>query len=128
MADGKAEVHIARSPEDVWALIADFGGLDRWMSGIDSCTVEGDVRTLETMGMTLKERLVSQDDDARTQSYSLIEGPMPIERHLATLAVAPDGDGTRFTWSYEVEPEDMAAVFGGVYEGAAQALKDRLEG
>lgn len=128
MADGKVEVHIARSPEDVWALIADFGGLDRWMSGIDSCTVEGDVRTLETMGMTLKERLVSQDDEARTQAYSLFEGPMPVEKHLATLSVAPDGDGTRFAWAYDVEPDEMAAVFGGVYEGAAQAFKERLEG
>lgn len=127
MADGKTEVHIARSPEDVWALIADFGGLDKWMSGIDSCEVDGEVRILQTMGMTLKERLVSQDDAARTQSYSLFEGPMPIEHHLATLSVEPDGDGTRFTWAYEVEPEEMAAVFGGVYEGAAQAFKDRLE-
>lgn len=127
MAEGRTEVHIARRPEEVWELISDFGGLDRWMSGIDRCEVDGDVRTLETMGMTLKERLVAQDDEARTQSYTLFEGPMPVEHHLATLSVEPDGDGTRFTWSYEVEPEEMAAVFGGVYEGAAQALKDRLE-
>ena len=110
MAEGRTEVHIARRPEEVWALISDFGGLDRWMSGIDRCEVDGDVRTLETMGMTLKERLVAQDDEARTQSYTLFEGPMPVEHHLATLSVEPDGDGTRFTWSYEVEPEAWMAA------------------
>jgi len=128
MAEGKVEVHIERAPEDVWALIADFGGLDTWMAGIESCELDGDVRTLQTMGMELKERLVSQDDAARTQSYSLIEGPMPLEHHLATLSVEPDGDGSRFTWAYEVRPDEMAGVFGGIYEGSAQAVKAQLEG
>jgi len=128
MADGKVEVHIDRPPEDVWALIADFGGLDTWMPGIESCELDGDVRTLQTMGMTLKEQLVAQDEAARTQSYSIVEGPMPVEHHLATLSVEPDGDGTRFTWAYEVRPDEMAEVFGGVYEGSAKAVKAQLEG
>lgn len=128
MADGKVEVHINRSPEDVWALISDFGGLDGWMPGIESCELEGDVRKLQTMGMELHERLVSQDDASRTQSYSIVQGPMPIEHHLATLSVEPDGDGSKFTWAYEVRPDDMAAAFGPVYKGSAQAVKAQLEG
>lgn len=128
MADGKVEVHIERAPEDVWALIADFGGLATWMPGVESCELDGDVRTLQTMGMEIKERLVSQDDDARTQSYSIVEGPMPVEHHLATLSVEPDGDGSRFTWAYEVRPDALAEVFGGVYQGSAQAVKEHLEG
>ncbi|MFP5254616.1 MAG: SRPBCC family protein [Acidimicrobiia bacterium] len=127
MADGKVEVHIARPPEEVWALVADFGGLDAWMPGVESCELDGDVRTLQAMGTTLKERLVAQDDEARTQSYSIIDGPMPVEHHLATISVEPDGDGTRFTWSYEVRPDEMAGVFGGIYEGSAKAFKDTLE-
>lgn len=128
MADGKVEVHIARSPEDVWALIGDFGGLAGWMPGIDSCVLEDDVRTLDTMGMQLKERLVSQDDDARVQSYSIVEGPLPVEHHLATLSVVPDGDGSLFTWAYEVRPDDMAGAFGPIYENSAQTVKQQLEG
>lgn len=128
MADGKVEVHIARPPEEVWELVADFGGLDSWMPGVESCELDGDVRTLSAMGTTLKERLVAQDDDARTQSYSIVEGPMPVEHHLATISVAPDGDGTLFTWAYEVRPDDMAQVFGGIYEGSAKAFKEKLEG
>jgi len=128
MADGKVEVHIARSPDEVWALISDFGGLHTWMPGVESCQLEGDVRTLQTMGMELRERLVEQDEANRTQSYSLIEGPMPLEHHLATLSVVPDGDGSLFTWAYEVRPDEMAAAFGPVYEGSAQAVKTQLEG
>lgn len=128
MADGKVEVHINRSPEDVWALISDFGGLDGWMPGIDSCELDGDVRKLQSMGMEIHERLVSQDEAARTQSYSIVQSPMPVEHHLATLSVEADGDGSRFTWAYEVRPDDMAAAFGPIYEGSAEAVKAQLEG
>lgn len=128
MADGKVEVEISRSPEEVWELVGQFGALGEWMPGIDSCKLEGDVRKLQTMGMEIHEQLVSQDDANRTVSYSIIQGPMPIEHHLATISVAPSGDGSRLTWAYEVKPDDMAAVFGPVYEGSAQAVKTQLEG
>ena len=128
MADGKVEVEIARSPEDVWALVGDFGGLGDWMPGIDACELDGDVRKLQTMGMEIHERLVSHDDEARTTSYSIVQGPMPIEHHLATIAVEPSGEGSRLTWSYEVRPDEMAAAFAPIYEGSVQAVKAQLEG
>jgi mxaD protein len=128
MAEGKVEVDIARSPEDVWALIGDFGGLGGWMPGIESCELDGDVRKLQTMGMEIHEQLVSQDDAARTQSYSIVKSPMPMEHHLATLTVTPAGEGSHLVWAYEVRPDEMAAAFGPVYEGSAQAVKQQLEG
>ncbi len=127
MADGKVEVHIERSADEVWDLIKDFGGLDKWMAGVESCTLDGDVRTLKTMGVEIKERLVSQSDEERTQSYSIVEGPFPVEHHLATLSVEPEGDGAKFTWAYEVRPDDAAPTFAAIYEGSANAVKARLE-
>ena len=44
MASGKSEVSIATNPDNVWKLIRDFGGVADYMPGIDSCTVDGDVR------------------------------------------------------------------------------------
>lgn len=128
MADGKVEVEIKRTPDEVWALIGDFGGLGDWMPGIDSCELDGDVRKLQTMGMEIHERLVSHDDASRTTSYTIVQGPMPIEHHLATISVEPAGEGSLLTWAYEVKPDEMAAAFGPVYEGSAQAVKARLEG
>lgn len=128
MAEGKFEVHIDRSADEVWAVIGEFGSLGEWMPGIDSCVVDGDVRTLQTMGMELQERLVSHDDATRTTSYSLIKGPMPLEHHLATITVTPDGDGSTLTWAYEVKPDEMGGAFGPVYEGSVQAVKAQLEG
>jgi carbon monoxide dehydrogenase subunit G len=127
MAEGKVEVEIARSADDVWALIGDFGGLGDWMPGIDRCEVEGDVRKLQTMGMEIHEQMTERDDAARSISYTIVQSPMPLEHHLATLTVTPDGDGSRLEWAYEVRPDEMAAAFGPVYEGSAQAVKQQLE-
>lgn len=127
MADGRTEVEIDASPDEVWALVGDFGGLADWMPGVDSCVLEGDVRTVHTMGMEIHERLVSHDQDSRTTAYSIIQGPMPLEHHLSTISVEPAGEGSKLVWSYEVRPDEMAGAFGPVYEGSAKAVKAHFE-
>ncbi|MET0729364.1 MAG: SRPBCC family protein [Acidimicrobiales bacterium] len=127
MAAGKSEVSIARSPADVWAVVGRFDGVEEWMPGIDACEMEGDVRKFQSMGVEARERLLSRDDDARTLSYSLIEGPVPVEHHVATITVTPDGERARLEWAYEVRPDELEAIFGPVYESSAQAVKTHLE-
>ena len=127
MATGESGAKVARRPADVWAVVGRFDGVEEWMPGIDACELEGDVRTFQSMGMQARERLVSRDDAARTISYSLIEGPVPVEHHLATVTVTPDGDGSRLEWAYEVRPDELAAVFGPIYENTVQAVKAHLE-
>lgn len=121
-----AEIEIAASPADTWAVVGDFGGIG-WMPGIDSVTVDGDVRTIAMMGMEIKEQLVSLDDEARSIAYSIIDGPVPVESHTATITVHEAGDASRVTWEVSVEPEG-AALFKDIYQGSLGALKDRLEG
>ena len=128
MADGKAEVSIERSPDDVWKLIREFGGLDAWMPGIERCTVDGDVRTLNTMGIEIKEQLRTLDDANRTVAYSVIESPMGnLQSHLATLSVVPEGEGSHVTWAVDVDPDELLGLFLPVYEGAIVELKKQLE-
>ena len=128
MADGKAEVSIDRSPDEVWKLLREFGGLADWMPGIESCRVDGDVRTLQTMGIEIKEQLRSLDDDARRISYSVVESPMGnLESHLATISVDSAGTGTHVTWAVEVAPDELLALFQGVYDGALVEFKKQLE-
>lgn len=121
-----AEIEIAASPGDVWAVAGDFGGIG-WMPGIDSVTVEGDVRTIAMMGMEIKEQLVSRDDAARAITYAIVDGPVPVESHQATITVHDARAGSRVTWEVSVEPEG-AALFKDIYQGSLGALKERLEG
>ena len=128
MADGKAEVSIDRSPDEVWKLLREFGGLADWMPGIEACSVDGDVRTLQTMGIEIKEQLRSLDDDERRIAYSVVESPMGnLESHLATISVDPEGNGSHVTWAVEVVPDELLALFLPVYEGSVVELKKQLE-
>jgi len=128
MAEGRAEVTIDRSPDEIWKVMREFGGLDTWMPGVDSCTVDGDVRTIGTMGIEIKEQLRSRDDATRTTSYSVVESPMGnLESHLATITVAPEGAGSRLTWEVVVVPDELLGLFLPVYEGSVVALKKKFE-
>ncbi len=128
MADGKAEVSIDRSPDEVWKLVREFGGLETWMPGIEACVVDGDVRTIKTMGIEIKEQLRSLDDAGRSISYSVVESPMGnLESHLATISVEPEGTGSHLTWTVDVRPDDLLALFLPIYEGSVVELKKKIE-
>ncbi len=127
MGSGLAEIDIAGSAEDVWKLAGDFGGIGDWMPGIESCRVEGEDRILSTMGMTITERLVSKDDDAKTITYSVIDGA-PTESHEATISVTGTGDTSHVTWAVDTKPDEMTELMAGVYQQALVALKAKIEG
>ena len=128
MASGKAEISIDRSPDEVWKLLREFGGLADWMPGVDTCTVDGDVRTLGMMGMEVKEQLRGLDDENRTIAYSLIEAPIPnLQSHLCTIAVDPEGAGSHVTWTVDVAPDDLLAIFLPIYEGSVGEIKKKVE-
>ncbi len=127
MASGTAAIDIDRSADDVWAVIGDFGGIGGWMPGIDSCRVEGDDRILDTMGMTITERLVAKDDAARALTYTIVEGA-PVESHEATITVVATGGSSHVTWVVEATPDAMADLMATVYQQALEALKARVEG
>jgi carbon monoxide dehydrogenase subunit G len=128
VAKGISEIDIARGADDVWAVAGDFGGLAGWMPGIESCSVDGDLRTIEMSGMTIGERLVRRDDAGRELVYSIASGPAPVDHHEATITVTPDGAGCHVTWAVEVEPEAMLALFTQIYQQSLDALKVHVEG
>ncbi|CAN5544971.1 hypothetical protein BH24ACT4_BH24ACT4_21510 [soil metagenome] len=129
MTDDPANIHVDATPDEVWALVGTFGGLDTWMAGVDSCSMEGDVRTIETMGMTIQEKLVSRDEAERTITYSIVGEGAPVESHEATITVMekPDG-GTHVTWAVGVVPAEATPMFRDIYQGALDHLKSHLEG
>ena len=51
-----------------------------------------------------------------------------LESHLATIAVDPEGSGSHVTWSVEVVPDDLLALFVPIYEGSVVELKKKVEG
>jgi carbon monoxide dehydrogenase subunit G len=112
----------------VWALIGEFGGLDTWMDGVDGCVVDGDIRTVDTMGMQIQEKLVGRDADARTITYSIVGEGAPVASHEATISVLEADGGSEVTWDVTVEPAEATPMFRDIYQGALGGLKNHLEG
>ena len=128
MAHGQSEISIDKDPDEIWKLIRQFGALADYMPGVESCTLDGDVRTLQMMGIEIKEQLREIDDDTRRLTYSVVESPMSnLVSHEATIAIDPEGGGSHLTWSVEVEPEDLLGVFQGAYDNAVASLKTKFE-
>lgn len=127
MGQGEAQIDIDRPAEAVWQIVRDFGGIGTWMPGIESCTVDGEDRTLSLMGMEIVERNYGVDDAARTASYGIVGGALAVDHHRATIAVVDTGSGSaRVTWSFEVEPDTMVPVMAQTYQGALDALAKHL--
>jgi carbon monoxide dehydrogenase subunit G len=122
MTQGSVDVTVDASPDAVWAKLGDFGGVGDFFPGIESFRLEGEDRIIGMFGMEIRERLLSRDDATRTLSYSVVGG-VPLESHTATITVEPAGDGSKVTWAYDVEPAEMAPIFGDTYKGALAAVE-----
>lgn len=127
MAHARAEIVVNASPDATWSIVRRFHGLHEWMPGIDDLVAEGDDRVLSMMGMSVRERLVSLDDDARSITYSIVDG-VPVESHEATITVTEEGDGCRVVWSVTASPDEMAGLMQGIYQQALDPLKAKVEG
>jgi len=139
MASVKVTDRIEASADSVWELLRDFGGIKKFSTAIESCTVEGEgigaVRTL-TMpgGLELQERLEAFDDAGRTLQYAIIgENPLPFTDYLSTIRLSADGDATAIEWSSTFEPKDIPAeqagkIIEGIYTGGIAGMKSALGG
>ena len=128
MGDARSEITIDKPAEVVWATVGDFGNL-AWMPGVDTCEVEGEDRLLAMFGGKVKvtERQLRRDDAARTLTYGIVAGDVPIQHHEATITVTPQGDGSHVTWDVRAD-DAMVEMMTGSYDGALVALKQVVEG
>ncbi len=136
MGEVRVEEEVEATPETVWALVRDFGGIKAWNDGIDSCEVEGSgvgsVRTIKMGGIEIQERLEHTDDVGRTFSYSIVAGPVPVENYLSSMTIHDAGEGrAKITWQGSFDPkdvpeEDCAKLFTGVYQAGIAALRKAL--
>lgn len=127
MATIRHHTRIDKPADEVWTLVADYGALGDWFPGVDGCSLDGDVRTVATMGIEIQEERITSDDELRRLQYSIVGGPMVPEHHLATIDVIEDGDDTLLVYSCDVRPDELADMFGPIYGQATTAIKNQAE-
>jgi len=105
-------VDVAAPPEEVWALIGQFGGAwhplvaDLHTTG----TGVGELRTIDTIdGKTIVERLADISESERTLKYTLVSG-IPATRYEGIMEVRAEGDGSTVTWTVNYRPEGQGEL------------------
>ena len=112
------------SPQMIWNIISDLSRSD-WVPGVESITLEDNVRTFKMQGMgRLVEKIIKCDHDALELEYSAIETLAPINHHLAKIKlVSKENESTDFIWTTEIDPEEFADA---ILQGMVSSL-DQLE-
>ncbi len=83
----------------------DWGGFGRvWVTreGFPDKNGVGSVRAFAA-APGLREEVVLFEPPSRTQ-YRIVAGPVPIADHLGEVTFAPEGSGTKVTWSVSFRP------------------------
>lgn len=134
MAEYGTSGEIAAPADQVWDLIRDFGGIDRYTPGVDvTCDGEGEgaVRTIAMGGASIVERCEKRDDDAKVLQYSIQESPLPLSNYLSTMKVSGSGDSSTLEWSatFDSDNEEMASqIVAGIYDGGIKAIQGHFAG
>jgi uncharacterized protein YndB with AHSA1/START domain len=111
-----------------WAVLREPTGVADWFPSIAECTVDGDIRTCWlSRGGSVRERVVTVDDELRRFQYSILEG-LPVTTHLATVDVLEVAPGECLVvYSTEATPDSTAGGLGRAVESGVDALKSYLE-
>ena len=98
MASIKREITINASLDAVWKVARGFDTIHEWHPGIDALEMvagEKVPRRLLTLGngAVVDERLVELDDDKHSQTYTILESPIPLTEYYATISVQAEEIG-----------------------------------
>ncbi|MEZ5142241.1 MAG: SRPBCC family protein [Acidimicrobiales bacterium] len=127
MGSVRREVRIARSADDVWAVLGDPRTIAEWFPGIVEATVDGDTRVITTAsGLPMPEKIVTNDPIQRRFQYQVV-API-ITHHLGTIDVFDLGDGTSLvSYATDCVPDALALAIGGATGSALHELARLLE-
>lgn len=131
MATIRKEFCSPRSATEVWAKLRDFGAVHELARGFVTHTKleEGGAARVVTFanGMEVRELLVSSDDAGRRLVYAITDSPR-YQHYSASAQVFEDGEGSRFVWTVDFLPNDMAGLQDAAMNAGAEAMRRALGG
>ena len=128
MATVRKEFTSPRSAEEVWALLRRFDAVHELAKGFVTATkMEPSGARLVTFanGMEVREWLVSSDDAERLLVYAILDHPK-YQHYSAAAQVFEDRGGSRFVWTVDFLPDEMAGMQNASMDAGAAAMRAAL--
>ncbi len=128
MAETHAETFVARDADEVWKVVGNFQGIKDWFPGLQDVKADGDDVRVIAMGpgVEVRETLLSRDDANRRLTYKVESALFTANKYETTLSVTPTDGGCVAALDAVLDPDDMAALIGPVYENAVQGIATRF--
>ena len=132
MATIRRSIPIDNPAPNVWAAIADVGHAhSRLARGFVTDTqLDGDTRVVTFEGGTVaRELIVDLDPVSRRIAYAVIESPLGLRHHHATMQVVPDPEDAgacRLEWVVDLSPDEAAPAISAMVELGAAAMQRTL--
>jgi NADPH:quinone reductase len=131
--------------EQVWALLRDFNGHDRWHPAVARSSIEdmapadmiGAVRAFQLAdGSHIREQLLALSDRERSFDYCILDAPIPLMGYVAHVRLLPVTDGEQTFWEWRSKFTAPGArekaleklVVEDIYEAGFRAIKQLLQG
>lgn len=131
MASIHLTIPIATPVADVWSAVADVGAVhERLARGfVVDTRLEGDTRVVRfDNGFVARELLVDVDGNARRIAYAVVESPLGMRHHHASMQVVADrGERSRLIWIADVAPDDVGAAVDQFMQLGAVAIQRTLD-
>jgi carbon monoxide dehydrogenase subunit G len=133
VASVHVETIVARTPDAVWAAVADVGNVHRRLlpGRVADARIEGDERILTLPdGTEVRELIVAVDHEQRRMAYS-VQGPgrLVLGHHHAAFQVFAHEDGarSRLVWVTDVLPHDREPAVRARVERGIEEMRAVLE-
>jgi uncharacterized protein YndB with AHSA1/START domain len=117
MARVEVSTSIARSPEDVFAFVADMRNEHRWHTDVLEAQLQGEgpVERGAKFWVRVKPSMGVSEGSFRVEEYQpphviALRGAMGKMKAGVTHSVEPEGEGSRFTRRIEVTPPGPAIL------------------
>ena len=131
MASIHLTIPIATPAAAVWSAVADVGAVhERLARGfVVDTRLEGDTRVVRfDNGFVARELLVDVDGNARRIAYAVVESPLGMRHHHASMQVVADsGEHSRLIWIADVAPDDVGAAVDQFMQLGAVAIQRTLD-
>ena len=128
MATVRKEFRSPRSAAEVWEKLRKFEAVHELAPGFVTATeMEPSGARLVTFvnGVKVREWLVSRDDAERRLVYAINDHPK-YTHYSAAAQVFEDGAGSRFVWTVDFLPDEMAEFQDASMEAGAAAVRAGL--
>ncbi|MGH1505912.1 MAG: SRPBCC family protein [Acidimicrobiales bacterium] len=124
MANIHRTVALGASADEIWARLEAPDRINEWLTFLGPVTWDPatSTRTCSLGEAELGELVLSIDPERRRFAYSIVDSPMGLQHHSASMEVVERDGGATLVWDHDFLPDSAAPMLTEAVEGAVAVI------